>query len=225
MSAASAAKRRDAIWRWSPSSAAATRRTRACGIPYYVGGLFDDADRLVSRSPEQHRQAGIDMRVRSEVRAIDLDRRGPHRLRALRAARDRGGLRRARHRDRRASPRRRPSPGPRRSSPRARVDAAERFRAGLERGGGKAVVDRRRLHRAGDGREPRRPRDVGHRDRSGRPGHAHARPRHGRPRRRTAPRRTACASSSRRRSRRSCSTARGSPAACARARASCRSTT
>jgi len=47
----------------------------ACGIPYYVAGLFDDSDRLVSRSPDEFRQAGIDVRTRHEVTAIDLDRR------------------------------------------------------------------------------------------------------------------------------------------------------
>ena len=28
----------------------------ACGIPYYVGGLVDDLDDLVARSPEEHRR-------------------------------------------------------------------------------------------------------------------------------------------------------------------------
>lgn len=44
----------------------------ACGIPYYLGGLFDDADRLIARTPEEFRQAKIDVRTRSEVTAIDL---------------------------------------------------------------------------------------------------------------------------------------------------------
>src|SRR5215218_4674874 len=47
----------------------------ACGIPYWVGGLVDEVDRLVARTPEQHRANGIDLRMRSEAVALDLDRR------------------------------------------------------------------------------------------------------------------------------------------------------
>lgn len=47
----------------------------ACGLPYFVGGLVPDSQRLVARSPEQHRANGIDVRIRHEVTAIDLDRR------------------------------------------------------------------------------------------------------------------------------------------------------
>jgi NADPH-dependent 2,4-dienoyl-CoA reductase/sulfur reductase-like enzyme len=47
----------------------------ACGIPYWVGGVVDDVDRLVARTPEQHRANGIDLRMRSEAVALDLDRR------------------------------------------------------------------------------------------------------------------------------------------------------
>lgn len=42
----------------------------ACGLPYFVGGLVDDASKLVARSPEQHRANGIDVRTRHEVVAI-----------------------------------------------------------------------------------------------------------------------------------------------------------
>ena len=44
----------------------------ACGIPYYVGGLVEDAGRLISRSAEEHRANGIDVRTRCEVVALDL---------------------------------------------------------------------------------------------------------------------------------------------------------
>ena len=47
----------------------------ACGIPYLVSGDVDELDDLVARSPEQHRRNGIDVRMRSEAMAIDLDRR------------------------------------------------------------------------------------------------------------------------------------------------------
>ncbi len=47
----------------------------ACGIPYWVGGQVDSVDDLVARTPEQHRANGIDLRMRSEATAIDVDRR------------------------------------------------------------------------------------------------------------------------------------------------------
>jgi NADPH-dependent 2,4-dienoyl-CoA reductase/sulfur reductase-like enzyme len=47
----------------------------ACGIPYWIGGLVDDPDKLVARHPEEHRKAGIDVRMRHEVIGIDLDKR------------------------------------------------------------------------------------------------------------------------------------------------------
>jgi len=47
----------------------------ACGIPYFVGGVVDSADDLVARTPEEHRQRGIDVRTRHEVTAIDIQRR------------------------------------------------------------------------------------------------------------------------------------------------------
>ena len=47
----------------------------ACGIPYWIGGFVDERDALVARTPEEHRKAGIDVRLQHEVTAIDLDRR------------------------------------------------------------------------------------------------------------------------------------------------------
>lgn len=44
----------------------------ACGIPYWIGGAVTDREHLVSRTPEQHRRNGIDVRVRTEVVAIDV---------------------------------------------------------------------------------------------------------------------------------------------------------
>ncbi len=46
-----------------------------CGLPYLVAGLVDDPNQLVARSPEAHRRAGIDVRLRSEVVGLDLARR------------------------------------------------------------------------------------------------------------------------------------------------------
>ena len=42
-----------------------------CGIPYYVGGLVEEADDLVVRSPEAFREQGITVHTRTEATAID----------------------------------------------------------------------------------------------------------------------------------------------------------
>ncbi|GAA1235732.1 FAD-dependent oxidoreductase [Kitasatospora nipponensis] len=43
----------------------------ACGIPYWVGGEVAERDALIARTPEQHRARDIDLRMRTEVTAID----------------------------------------------------------------------------------------------------------------------------------------------------------
>ncbi|MFG3148049.1 FAD-dependent oxidoreductase [Streptomyces sp. NPDC048243] len=45
----------------------------ACGIPYWVGGDVTDRDRLVARTPEEHRERDIDLRMRTEVTEIDVE--------------------------------------------------------------------------------------------------------------------------------------------------------
>jgi NADPH-dependent 2,4-dienoyl-CoA reductase/sulfur reductase-like enzyme len=54
----------------------------ACGIPYWASGDVDDGEDLVARTPDEHRRRGIDLRMRTEVIDIDLDRRevGAHDL-------------------------------------------------------------------------------------------------------------------------------------------------
>ena len=47
----------------------------ACGIPYWIGGDVPSVDDLVARTPEEHRANGIDLRLRSEATALDMDRR------------------------------------------------------------------------------------------------------------------------------------------------------
>nr|BFE68147.1 hypothetical protein GCM10020092_014480 [Actinoplanes digitatis] len=47
----------------------------ACGIPYWIGGVVPGLDPLIARRPEAFREAGIDVRTRHEVVAIDLRRR------------------------------------------------------------------------------------------------------------------------------------------------------
>ncbi|MER5379061.1 FAD-dependent oxidoreductase [Streptomyces sp. NPDC002688] len=44
----------------------------ACGIPYWVGGDVSDRDRLIARTPEEHRKRAIDLRMRTEVTEIDI---------------------------------------------------------------------------------------------------------------------------------------------------------
>ena len=46
----------------------------ACGIPYVIGGTVSGGvERLVARTPEQHRERGIDVRIRHQAMAIDTD--------------------------------------------------------------------------------------------------------------------------------------------------------
>jgi len=47
----------------------------ACGIPYWVAGTVDGPDALVARTPAEHRENGIDLRMRTEAVAVDLDGR------------------------------------------------------------------------------------------------------------------------------------------------------
>ncbi|MFY1695544.1 MULTISPECIES: FAD-dependent oxidoreductase [unclassified Solwaraspora] len=48
----------------------------ACGIPYWISGLVDDAQELIVRDPETFRRDHhVDVRVRHEVTRIDLDAR------------------------------------------------------------------------------------------------------------------------------------------------------
>ncbi|MBA2555620.1 MAG: FAD-dependent oxidoreductase, partial [Geodermatophilaceae bacterium] len=48
----------------------------ACGIPYYVGGIVDTVEELIIRTPSEFRsRQHIDVRMRTEAVAIDLDRR------------------------------------------------------------------------------------------------------------------------------------------------------
>ncbi|MCU1675143.1 MAG: FAD-dependent pyridine nucleotide-disulfide oxidoreductase [Frankiales bacterium] len=59
----------------------------ACGIPYWIAGTVGSEAELISRSPEQHRANGIDVRIRHEVVGIDLEARVVH-VRDLDAGRD-----------------------------------------------------------------------------------------------------------------------------------------
>ena len=134
MSAATTARRRDPDLEIVAFERGPYTSYSACGIPYYVGGLFDDSDRLISRSPEEHRARGIEVHPRTEVTAVDLD------ARALTVRDHQSGDERTERFDQlvlatgaeAVAP---PIPGAEATEPVRTVDAAERFRAALERGG------------------------------------------------------------------------------------------
>ncbi|MFI1884672.1 FAD-dependent oxidoreductase [Streptomyces jumonjinensis] len=44
----------------------------ACGIPYWVGGQVPERDALIARTPGEHRERAIDLRMRTEVTEIDV---------------------------------------------------------------------------------------------------------------------------------------------------------
>ncbi|MGA8852156.1 MAG: FAD-dependent oxidoreductase [Aeromicrobium sp.] len=47
----------------------------ACGIPYWVAGDVDSVDDLVARTPQEHRDHGIDLRLGVEVTGLDIEAR------------------------------------------------------------------------------------------------------------------------------------------------------
>jgi NADPH-dependent 2,4-dienoyl-CoA reductase/sulfur reductase-like enzyme len=44
----------------------------ACGIPYWIAGDVASRGDLIARTPERHRENGIDLRMRQEVESIDV---------------------------------------------------------------------------------------------------------------------------------------------------------
>jgi NADPH-dependent 2,4-dienoyl-CoA reductase/sulfur reductase-like enzyme len=44
----------------------------ACGIPYWVSGDVGERDELIARTPQEHRERAIDLRMRTEVTEIDV---------------------------------------------------------------------------------------------------------------------------------------------------------
>lgn len=44
----------------------------ACGLPYYVGGLFDDSNEMIARTPEAFREAGVEIHTKHEVTNVDF---------------------------------------------------------------------------------------------------------------------------------------------------------
>ena len=44
----------------------------ACGLPYYVGGFFEDKENMIARSPEKHIESGLDLKIKHEVISVDF---------------------------------------------------------------------------------------------------------------------------------------------------------
>jgi NADPH-dependent 2,4-dienoyl-CoA reductase/sulfur reductase-like enzyme len=74
-SAASQAKKRNRDLDVVMFERGRTTSYSACGIPYWISGAVDAESDLITRTPEQHRAAGIDVRMCTEVVAIDVERR------------------------------------------------------------------------------------------------------------------------------------------------------
>lgn len=45
----------------------------ACGLPYFVGGFFDDPNEMIARSAEKFIESGIDLKVFCEVTKVNTD--------------------------------------------------------------------------------------------------------------------------------------------------------
>lgn len=45
----------------------------ACGLPYFVGGFFDDPNNMIARAPEKFRESGIDLNIFHEVMSVDTE--------------------------------------------------------------------------------------------------------------------------------------------------------
>jgi NADPH-dependent 2,4-dienoyl-CoA reductase/sulfur reductase-like enzyme len=133
MSAATAARRRSPDVEILAFERGPYTSYSACGIPYYLGGYVKDADRLLVRSPEEFRAAGIGVEIRTEVMAIDLERRTVRvRSHDRRTEREEGFDRLVYATGAEAvAP---PIPGAEAVEPVRTVDAAERFDSSLRRG-------------------------------------------------------------------------------------------
>lgn len=44
----------------------------ACGLPYYVGGFFDDSNEMIARTTEAFREAGVEIHTKHEVTNVDF---------------------------------------------------------------------------------------------------------------------------------------------------------
>lgn len=75
MSAAAKARRTDREANIVVLEQSGTVSFGACGLPYFVGGYFDDAAFMAERSADQFVQAGIDLRIRNRVESVNSEDR------------------------------------------------------------------------------------------------------------------------------------------------------
>ena len=45
----------------------------ACGLPYFVGGFFDNKDNMIARTPEAFKKSGVDVKTLHEVIKVDFE--------------------------------------------------------------------------------------------------------------------------------------------------------
>ena len=46
----------------------------ACGLPYFIGGFFDDANKMIARTPDEFEQNGISVCTEYEVIQVDTQK-------------------------------------------------------------------------------------------------------------------------------------------------------
>lgn len=132
MSAAAVARRRDPALDVVVLERGTYTSYSSCGIPYLLAGTIDGPDRLIARSPDELRQAGIDVRTLCEVTEIDISARTlTYRDHNARAERCEGFDQLVYATGAFATPP--PVPGAELVEPLRTVDAAERLLARLER--------------------------------------------------------------------------------------------
>lgn len=47
----------------------------ACGLPYYIGGQFDDENNMYARSPKQMRDAGVTLLLKHRAESVNFDKK------------------------------------------------------------------------------------------------------------------------------------------------------
>lgn len=45
----------------------------ACGLPYFVGGFFEDSNSMIARTPEAFIKSGVDVKTHHEVTSVDFE--------------------------------------------------------------------------------------------------------------------------------------------------------
>ena len=50
----------------------------ACGLPYYVGGFFDDSREMIARTPEEFKASGVEIHIKHEVLSVDFKAKKLH---------------------------------------------------------------------------------------------------------------------------------------------------